>query len=431
MGTLFAYSIQSSILLCCLYIIYKWLLASENQPGFNRVTLMGIYATALLMPLLTGISGSILSPVSDPEGMIEAGIPEAIVTGIAEKGTVNIYTILLYIYVSGGIFTLLRTGLTYLRLSRFVRNGEKENYGDYILVRTRNSGYAPFSWGRYIVIDEDMENDGIDLIMAHEEAHIRANHYADLIVSQLICVFQWFNPAAWLMQKELKAVHEYQADENVINSGCNAREYQLLLIRKAVGQRFPSLANSLNHSKLKNRITMMQTKKTNARRRVRVMALIPAAAFGFMLLGVPQVSEAMASASIAELSVPSVSDSKVNTNSPIGQETSAEVTEVQESAEMMPQFKGGMDAMFAYLIKNVRFPEDAKKADIQGTVVVRFSISEKGNVSDVTTIRSVFPSLDAEAIRVVESTDGMWIPGETDGKKVAVKFTLPISFKSK
>ena len=95
-------------------------------------------------------------------------------------------------------------------------------------------------------------------------------------MAQLVAVFQWYNPAAWLMREELKAVHEYQADSGVISSGVNPREYQMLLIKKAVGARFPSLANSLNHSKLKKRITMMYNPKTSASRRLRVLALAPA-----------------------------------------------------------------------------------------------------------------------------------------------------------
>ena len=135
---------------------------------------------------------------------------------------------------------------------------------------------VPFSWMRTIVISrKDFEESGIE-IMTHEMAHIRARHSVDMLICSFCVILQWFNPAVWLLKQELENIHEYEADESVINHGIDAKHYQLLLIKKAVGsQRFTSMANSFNHSKLKKRITMMLKRKSNPWARLKYLYVLP------------------------------------------------------------------------------------------------------------------------------------------------------------
>ena len=134
---------------------------------------------------------------------------------------------------------------------------------------------APFSWMQTIVISrKDFEESGIE-IMTHEMAHIKARHSIDLLISEICILFHWFNPSVWLLRQELQNIHEYEADEAVLDSGVDARQYQLLLIRKAAGGRWYSVANSFNHSKLKNRITMMLRKRSSRWAGARVLFLLP------------------------------------------------------------------------------------------------------------------------------------------------------------
>lgn len=179
---------------------------------------------------------------------------------------------------------------------------------------------------------------------------------------------------------------------------------------------------------------MMQSNKTNATRRTRVLALVPAAALGLVLLGLPGVNEAMASASHASMSVSSSNGSKVSTNSAIVQ-TAVSAAPDDEVApvtgDRMPQFKGGESAMFKYLMENLTYPKDAEAAKKDGRVVVRFTITSDGAVRDVKVDTPIFPSLDAEAIRVVSGMDGMWEPGISNGQKVDMSYVIPVSFKLK
>ena len=152
---------------------------------------------------------------------------------------------------------------------------------------------APFSWMKYIVISrKDLEENGREILI-HEAAHIRHRHSIDLLVADICIFFQWFNPGAWLLKQELQNIHEYEADETVINEGVNAKEYQLLLIKKAVGTRLYSMANSFNHSKLKKRITMMLKEKSNPWARLKYLYVLPLAAIAVTAFARPEISEKM------------------------------------------------------------------------------------------------------------------------------------------
>lgn len=431
MGNLFSYSIAAGITLLVLYIVYKWLLASENQPRLNRIALMVIYVISFAMPLIPEFRLHFATAAPPAAGTIGIGTPQMQIVGEGvATGGFDWLTAVLWIYATGIFIVTMRTILTAIKLYTLVKNGIKIYSENYVTVYIDRSDIAPFSWGRYIVMNSNEEARCATMIATHELAHIKARHFIDLLISQLTCILLWYNPASWLMQTELKAVHEYEADERVLQSGCNAREYQLLLVKKAVGQRFPSLANSLNHSKLKKRITMMYSKKTSASRKTRVLALVPAALLGFMLLNVPAVSNAMATASSASMSVNSPGESKVTTNSDAAQPSAAmQQEEVLKAAQEMPEFEGGVKGLMSFLVKNITYPEAAEKAGIEGYVVVRFTVTKTGDVQDIELVRAVDPSLDAEAIRVVKATAGKWKPGKVNGEEVNVHYTLPISFK--
>ena len=255
MGEFLSYSILSGLVLLAMYLVYRILLANDNQHSFNRGVLLLIYFISFLtvpaMLTVHNLSGH--SPSDGPtleniEGMGAAMTPlHSPIWG----------TVLIWIFIIGMIAVAARTVATWLRLTSVIRSGEKIRRNGYTLVVTDNERFAPFSWMRFIVISRTDYTDNLPAIATHELKHVEARHWIDLLIAQLVCIINWFNPAAWLMRDELMLVHEYQADMAVIDGAHDTRAYQMLLIKKAVGARFPSLANSLNHSKLKKRITMM------------------------------------------------------------------------------------------------------------------------------------------------------------------------------
>ncbi|MDE6158194.1 MAG: M56 family metallopeptidase, partial [Muribaculaceae bacterium] len=211
-------------------------------------------------------------------------------------------TILIWIFIAGMIVVTLRTIITWIRLTDVIRYGEKITRDGYTLVVTDNERFAPFSWMHYIVISRADYDNNYSAITTHELKHVACRHWLDLLIAQAVCIINWFNPAAWLMRDELILIHEYQADMAVIDSGHDAQEYQILLIKKAVGARFPSLANSLNHSKLKKRITMMYKEQNGAGRKFKALALVPMLALALGVAGVPAVRAAMSTISSSEIS---------------------------------------------------------------------------------------------------------------------------------
>lgn len=295
MGPFAAYSFSAGIYLLAAYLAYKCLLSRENQPGFNRVTLLAIYLLAALLPLVHEVQ---LIPIEESSG---AGEGIIIAAGVAAVGHFNWVRPLLWIYLAGMTCAFAATVVSLVRLAAVIRSGRHIQVGDYVLILLPDNRYAPFSFWRYIVMSETDYTESGAMIECHEDCHLRLRHWIDLLIAQLCIIILWYNPASWLMRAELRAVHEYQADKCVIGSGVDAREYQLLLIKKAVGEKFQSLANSLNHSKLKNRITMMCNHPSEPRRRLRALALAPALLAAAIVVNAPAVASALSTTSSTSL----------------------------------------------------------------------------------------------------------------------------------
>lgn len=282
-------------------LAYKIFLARENQPGYNRCVLLMIYLVSFTtIPLISQIENWI-TPTAQPTAL--AGDIEVVNAAITPMSKPVWGTVLVWAFLIGMAVVTVRTFTTWLRLMKVIRNGEKIDKGRYVLVLTDNERFAPFSWMKYIVVSRADIEANHQAIIQHEMKHISCHHWVDLLIAQIVCITNWFNPAAWLMRDELTLVHEYQADMAVIDNGNSPREYQMLLIKKAVGARFPSLANSLNHSKLKKRITMMYKEKSGAGQKMRALALVPTLALALCVAAVPAVRAAVSTISSSELSV--------------------------------------------------------------------------------------------------------------------------------
>lgn len=365
--------------------------------------------------------------------MAVAGVADIKALAVSADDQANqIVRVVLWVYLAGMIIVGATTLFTLLRLWRLVSTGECTAIGGCTLVVIDRHDIAPFSWGRFIVVSRSEEARAIDLIVGHERAHIRMGHFYDLILAQVVCIVQWYNPASWLMLSELKAVHEYQADRAVIDSGINIHQYQILLIKKTVGVRFQSFANSLNHSNLKKRITMMCKTRTKPARRFRALAAVPALALAMSLLNVPSISGAMTEMSSARLTD---KVSGFSTNRQTADKASVRSVKDEngdgEFPDVMAEFPGGMPALMAALCENIKYPAEAYEAKIQGRVVVGFNIGTDGRMSDFKVIKGVDPQLDAEAVRAVGALNVTWTPALKDGQPVGCSFALPVEFKLK
>ena len=452
MGILFVYILKSSFCLAVFYLFYRLLLSRETFHRFNRIALLGILLLSCLLPF---VEVSVRRPVEMYQTMMtwEQWLLLTDLVGTethAVQVQENVLTWiqgLLLVYLFGILFFMLRNIYSLFGLWVLLKSGRREKVSDYVVTVVKavlivhERDISPFSWMRYIVISQkDLHENGRE-ILSHELAHIRNRHSWDLFAADICIFFQWFNPAAWLLKQELQNIHEYEADETVINEGVDARQYQLLLIKKAVGTRLYSMANSFNHSKLKKRITMMLKEKSSPWARLKYLYVLPVAAIAVTAFARPEVSdkvEKISSVKVNDLAAiveTKVAESAGDTTKPADVKyVPAEVrkrlkgTLVFEVAEEMPEFPGGgMSALMSYLKDNMRYPASAKEKGTQGRVTVQFVVDKDGSIKEPKLLRSVDKDMDAEALRLISNMP-KWKPGRQKGQPVAVKYTVPVMF---
>ena len=193
------------------------------------------------------------------------------------------------VYLIGSVVVFLGFVLSAIRMWRLILHARRSRYGKYTLALTSQT-VGSFSWGRVIVISEADYGHSQEILL-HEVMHLRSWHTLDLLWIQLLLILFWFNPAVWLLKRELQEVHEFEADDGVINNGIDATRYQLLLVKKAVGTRLYSMANGFNHSKLKKRITMMLKERTNRWARLKLLFVVPVMGGALYAFAQPEVKE--------------------------------------------------------------------------------------------------------------------------------------------
>ena len=445
MGVFFIYILKSSVCLVLFYLFFRLLLSKETFHRFNRMALLGVLFFSLLIPCIevttrhqVEVQQAVLS-IEQLLLMAELEATPANVGAVQETSAISWVQIVLLVYLAGILFLACRNIYSLICLFRLIHSGKHEKLEKGVTLVVHNQEIAPFSWMKYIVISrKDLEENGREILI-HEMAHIHHRHSVDLLVADICIFFQWFNPGAWLLKQELQNVHEYEADETVINEGVNAKEYQLLLIKKAVGTRLYSMANSFNHSKLKKRITMMLKEKSSPWARLKYLYVLPVAAIAVTAFARPEVSdkvEKISSVKVNDLAAiveTKVAESAGDTTKPADVKyVPAEVrkrlkgTLVFEVAEEMPEFPGGgMSAFMDYIKTNMRYPASAKENGTQGRVTVQFVVDEDGSIKDSKVLRSVDKDMDAEALRLI-NTMPKWKPGRQKGQPVAVKFTVPV-----
>ncbi|MEG2594767.1 MAG: M56 family metallopeptidase, partial [Bacteroides sp.] len=295
MGTFFVYILKTTLCLAGFYLFYRLLLSRETFHRFNRIVLLSILLLSLLIPLIevsTAANGEVHQAVLSIEMLLMmAGDSSTVVTPETEKFSVTWMQMALLVYLIGVFFFIGRHLYSLWQMVRLFRSGHREKLPDGMIRIVHQKNIAPFSWINFIVISQkDFEENGREILI-HEKAHIRYRHSIDLLIADICIFFQWFNPASWFLKQELQNIHEYEADETVIREGVNPKEYQLLLIKKAVGTRLYSMANSFNHSKLKKRITMMLKEKSNPWARLKYLYVLPLAAIAVTAFARPEISD--------------------------------------------------------------------------------------------------------------------------------------------
>lgn len=431
MNAVLLYLLETTLCLVVLFPVYWFFLRKDTFYQVNRFYLLSMVIFSMILPLL-------------PMHFIASGPPSSwmiqfdpvLITPSKVQHTLSAHMqwieLAAVVYFSGVLVFFLRFGIQLLQLQRITRRfGIRERKGQKVVFIDR--GYSPFSFFRLVFINEEVLPQGsLQTILEHERVHIRQYHSLDMILLKIATILQWFNPIIWLTGREMKILHEYLADEGVLQSGISPSRYQQMILDETLGIHVNSLTNNFNVSILKKRITMMTKPKSGNWAISKMLIALPALASLLFLLPTTSVSNSTGKATANEnqevMFVKSPEKSPVETVfTPQDKPAKTTGSKVYERVEKYPEYPGGDEARIKFLTDNIKYPESAVKAGIQGKVFVNFVVEADGRLTHVKILRGIDNECDQEAVRVVKLMP-KWIPGMDKGKKVAVSFVVPINF---
>lgn len=421
------YLLQVNVGLILFYALYKLVCTRDTFFRSRRFILIVSLVLPFILPFI-----DVREWLESRDRMImlthfdySAVLPEIVVGSEAVETGNRVFVLsewIGYLYLAGVVVLLVRLAVQAFSLYRLiVRMPEKEING--VRVKCLNDPSGPFSFFRWIFMNPAaVKEDEISEILTHEMAHVKQRHSVDVLLAEMVSICCWINPFAWLLKREVRLNLEFLADRKVMEAGFATKSYQYHLLGLAYNHKY-GLSNNFNFSHLKQRIIMMNKKKSNAAGHIKY-ALFVLPAFALLVAGNISCSQ---DASQTE----DTKEEVVAPVSPKAKEAPADSTAKEEVfmvAEQMPEYPGGMKEMLKFLQENVKYPENAMKNNVQGRVIVQFVVEKDGTPTEFKVLRSVDPDLDAEALRVMKAMP-KWKPGMQKGQVVRVKFTVPVSFK--
>jgi len=394
------YLLKVNVGITLFYAFYKLFFQRDTFFRWRRISLLAFIATSFIYPLINIQQWVQSQPAINELGNIYANwfmLEEVEILSTPNKTQIpNTASLITYIYYIGAILLSLRfiIQLCSIIRMRFMGKVEELNGQRIINMPTEVSPFSFFQW--IFVYKPSLQEDNQQEILTHEQTHVEQGHSFDVIFSEMANIVCWFNPFMWLLKSEIRLNLEYLADKKVADSlQQDTKVYQYHLLGLASQKNKTGLYNNFNVSHLKRRIIMMNKKRTRMTGYLKYALFAPLA--------------------IALLLVSNIS-------------CTSTTEEALQVCDQMPEFPGGMGECMKFLSKNIRYPEEAMKNDVQGRVIIQFVVKKDGSISNPTVAKSVDPLLDEEALRVINAMP-KWKPGMHEGKAVNVKYTIPVSFK--
>ena len=436
MNFIFPYLIKSVLCSSLLFIVYWLFLRKDTFFRMNRIYLVSMVIFSILLPLFS-ISWFPKGPAASMAVMLE---PVLVMPGQMKHSGYGQYgwlEVSLIVYFTGMLIFLFRFLSQLVQLIILSRRfGIKRHNGLNIVSVDR--GYSPFSFFNLIFLDERaIPHEILESILKHESVHIQQKHTLDLFLMEILIILQWFNPLAWLAGREMKSIHEYLADEGVLQTGISRSLYQQMILNETMGIQVNNLTNNFNVSLLKKRILMMTKSKSRTWARSKLVFVLPVLLILWFIFSARSFSHSIP----INLTVKKVinSENTIPDQPPVIQDKKKQETQIHYApvdmdkvaykvVEKMPSYVGGDEARVKFIVENIKYPENALKKGIQGTVYLTFIVRSDGSVTDVKILRGIGSGCDEEALRIVKMMP-KWNPGENKGKPVDVAFNLPIKFK--
>lgn len=431
LSPIFIYFLKVNLALAVLYICYRLLFREDTFFCLRRGVLLSILLIAFLYPF-PDLSGwlSARASVADMVSYYSAILPKETVI-MARNNTIETnwqetgIMLLQLIWLAGAGILLLRCFAELATVCHIYRKCRKITLGgnQICLLPEVEAPYSFFGW---IFISSDPEQqERLDDILIHEQTHVRQWHSVDMVLSEIVCIICWINPFAWWLKKEIGINHEFIADEQVMRSGFDKKEYQYHLI----GLEHPDVAiaklyNNFSVLPLKRRITMLNKKRTGSVGKVKYLTLLPLAAGLLLLNNIDAMARIVNNQEAVAVEQTDAALERTDASQPLPPDED----KVYEVAEVMPEFPGGQMELLKFLARNIKYPAESVQKKEEGRVQMGFIINKDGSVSDVRVLKGVSPALDAEAIRVIKSMP-TWTPGKVKGEIVRISYTAPITFK--
>ena len=274
------------------------------------------------------------------------------------------------------------------------RVGQMTTFDGVNIVRSQQN-IASFSLFKTIYIGNNTADTDLPTIVAHERSHIAHKHSVERVVMEIFKALLWWNPFVWIASRRLVEAHEFEADNDVIGSGCDANLYVATLLKHLFGYS-PEIANGLHNSLTKKRLKMILKGNSGRYALLRKVAVIPVLGVLFALFSLT-TKEAVAQ---------DVQQSKVEVG----------VTEINDYQDF-----------YRWVVMNVQYPSAAREQSLSGSVIASLTIDTDGNVKDVKIVKSDNELFSKEVRRVLAKAPA-WRPFVKDGKRVEVKYMLPVNF---
>ena len=436
------YDLKVAVLIAAFYFCYRLLMERDTLHRLNRVVLLVTLVLSLVLPLC-------VVTFHETQWMEPLPVDDQAEPDVAELGQAlpvvpahQWWQLALTIVVVGGMVLRLAYLLrSYAMLRRMLRNGEEHRLDDGVRLVVVDQPVAPFSWMNTIVVNRQDYAERNALLLIHERSHIRLHHSRDVVFVELLTVLQWFNPVVWLLSRDLRTVHEYEADEAVLSQGADTAQYITLLMHKAMGVQACVLANGINTSETKKRVKMMIKMKSPRWSWLKCLYIVPIAALSLAV------------------TARTVTDYKVLPSQELAQVQAVDGEDpVFEVCEVLPQFPGGDVEMMNFFMKNVQYPVVAETNGVQGCVLVSFIVEKDGSLSHVeaksvtdatgnavTVVAMRSDMTDKQKQEAVDRNKGIqalkdeservvklmpkWKPGKQRGETVRVRCTIPATFR--
>lgn len=428
--TVVNFLVESGISLTIFTLIYLLFLRKETFFLLNRVYLMVSAFFSILLPFLHFQESAQMPSVMLGEVTVTAMRFQNLLQTVTVYGsnfTVRIEQLVQsiglfkIIYLLGtSIFALLFV-IRLIQIAALILSNESEVHNGIRIVKIRRD-VTPFSFFHFVFINRNKaDHPGMKVMLAHELEHVRQRHSLDVMILELVTISQWFNPFIWLLKRSIRENHEFLADHGVLKPGVSSAAYRLLLLGSSFEQQ-PVIANNFNYSLIKIRIKMITQIKSSKTAALKLSLGLMVTASLLMSFAIDKEQYIIQDNKAVNQPTETVASNQ--------QETKQTKDQVFIIVDQMPEFPGGEYAFRTYIGKNIKYPDDAKKTGIKGKVFVSFIIDKDGNVKNPKIVKSVSPSIDKEALRVISSLP-KWTPGKKDGKIVAVSYTVPITFALK